>query len=88
MLRFRHTFIAKVTPAGVSDALMQQVVGYEMTSAGITDRYTHTFPIKDVLEVIDCLVYEESILVLLLCWWLFCRNNHIHKIYGSLVMHI
>jgi len=49
----RHTFITKVRSAGVNDTLLQQVVGHEMTSAGITDRYTHTFPIKDTLKVVD-----------------------------------
>tara|TARA_R110002050_G_scaffold57423_2_gene128841 strand:+ start:60 stop:1355 length:1296 start_codon:yes stop_codon:yes gene_type:complete len=53
----RHTFITKARAAGVSVLLVQQVVGHEKRGAGQTDRYTHTFQLKDVLKVIDCVDY-------------------------------
>ena len=49
----RHTFITKARAAGVSDVRIQQVVGHEKKGAGQTDRYTHTFPLKDILVVVD-----------------------------------
>jgi len=55
---FRHTVITKLRSVGVPVEKVQQVIGHEKTSAGVTDRYTHTFPLKDVLGVIDSLVYE------------------------------
>ncbi|WP_299593797.1 tyrosine-type recombinase/integrase [uncultured Microbulbifer sp.] len=53
----RHTFITKARAAGVPDVLVQQVVGHEKRGAGITDRYTHTFPVKDVLCVVDAVQF-------------------------------
>jgi len=53
----RHTFITKARAAGVSNVLVQQVVGHEKSGAGQTDRYTHTFHLKDVLPVIDSIQY-------------------------------
>lgn len=53
----RHTFITKARSAGVSDALVQQVVGHEKRGAGVTDRYTHTFPLASVAKVVDCITY-------------------------------
>jgi len=53
----RHTFITKARAAGVSNVLVQQVVGHEKRGAGQTDRYTHTFHLKDVLPVVDCIKY-------------------------------
>lgn len=55
----RHTFITKARAAGVSTVLIQQVVGHEKSGAGITDRYTHSFPLKDVLVVVDAVRYGE-----------------------------
>lgn len=49
----RHTFITKARSTGVSHTLLQQVVGHEKTGAGITDRYTHDFPLSAVLCVVD-----------------------------------
>jgi integrase len=54
----RHTFITKARAAGISDVLVQQVVGHEKRGAGQTDRYTHTFQLKDVLKVVDSVTYE------------------------------
>jgi integrase len=54
----RHTFITKVRAAGISNVLVQQVVGHEKSGAGQTDRYTHTFHLKDLLPVIDNAMYE------------------------------
>ena len=53
----RHTFITKARAAGVSNVLVQQVVGHEKSGAGQTDRYTHTFHLKDVLPVVDNVSY-------------------------------
>ncbi len=53
----RHTFITKARSAGVETALVQQVVGHEKTGSGVTDRYTHTFPLKSVLLVVDLIEY-------------------------------
>jgi integrase len=53
----RHTFITKARAAGISNVLVQQVVGHEKTGAGQTDRYTHTFHLKDVLPVVDSISY-------------------------------
>lgn len=53
----RHTFITKTRAAGISNVLVQQVVGHEKRGAGQTDRYTHTFHLKDVLNVVDSIDY-------------------------------
>lgn len=53
----RHTFITKARAAGITTVLIQQVVGHEKSGAGQTDRYTHTFHLKDVLPVIDAIDY-------------------------------
>lgn len=53
----RHTFITKTRAAGISNVLVQQVVGHEKSGAGQTDRYTHTFQLKDVLKVVDSVSY-------------------------------
>jgi integrase len=57
----RHTFITKARAAGVSDVLVQQVVGHEKRGAGQTDRYTHTFQLKDVLNVVDSISFTKSL---------------------------
>jgi integrase len=54
----RHTFITKARAFGISNVLVQQIVGHEKNGAGQTDRYTHTFQLKDVLKVIDCIGYS------------------------------
>lgn len=56
----RHTFITKSRSAGASTVLVQQVVGHEKRGAGITDRYTHSFPLRDVLPVVDLVSYQRS----------------------------
>ena len=53
----RHTFITKARSAGIETVLVQQVVGHEKAGAGLTDRYTHTFPLKSVLVVVDSIDY-------------------------------
>ena len=53
----RHTFITKARSVGVEAVLVQQVVGHEKSGAGLTDRYTHTFPLKAVLSVVDSIDY-------------------------------
>ncbi|WP_432474876.1 tyrosine-type recombinase/integrase [Amphritea sp. HPY] len=55
----RHTFITKARAAGMTNVLVQQVIGHEKTGAGMTDRYTHTFQLKDVLQVVDAVDYGE-----------------------------
>ncbi|MCP3684805.1 MAG: DUF3258 domain-containing protein [bacterium] len=56
----RHTFITKARAATPNTALIQQVVGHEKTGAGMTDRYTHSFQMKDVLPVVDKVDYRSS----------------------------
>ncbi len=53
----RHTFITKARSAGVETVLVQQVVGHAKSGAGLTDRYTHTFPLKAVFTVVDSVDY-------------------------------
>ncbi|WP_157117944.1 DUF3258 domain-containing protein [Oceanicoccus sagamiensis] len=53
----RHTFITKARSAGVSVDKVQQVVGHEKKGSGVTDRYTHRFPLGDVLDVVDVIKY-------------------------------
>ncbi len=53
----RHTFITKARASGISDVLVQQVVGHEKKGAGQTDRYTHTFQLKEILKVVDSVRY-------------------------------
>lgn len=53
----RHTFITKARAIGMSNVLVQQIVGHEKSGGGQTDRYTHTFQLKDVLKVVDCIQY-------------------------------
>ncbi len=55
---FRHTFITRSRSVGNPVDHVQQVVGHEVTSAGVTDRYTHRQPLKAVLDVVDKVVYE------------------------------
>jgi integrase len=52
---FRHTFITKIRTEGKFDlALLQQIVGHEISKAGITDNYTHSSAsIKRLAIVID-----------------------------------
>jgi len=55
---FRHTVVSKSRAAGNQTDHVQQVVGHEKVSSGITDRYTHTYPLDSVLNVIDKISYE------------------------------
>ncbi|ABZ78606.1 integrase family protein [Shewanella halifaxensis HAW-EB4] len=53
---FRHTFITKLMNEGVQVNLLQQVVGHEISSFGITSNYTHkSTELKHVLPVVDLL---------------------------------
>lgn len=56
---FRHTVITMARSKGISLDKIQQVIGHEKTSAGITDRYTHEFPLKELQEVIESIDYEK-----------------------------
>tara|TARA_R110001583_G_scaffold7448_3_gene36865 strand:+ start:277 stop:1365 length:1089 start_codon:yes stop_codon:yes gene_type:complete len=53
----RHAFITKSRSAGVETVLVQQVVGHEKTGAGVTDRYTHSFQLRELLSVVDAIDY-------------------------------
>lgn len=57
---FRHTFITKIRTEGKFDlALLQQIVGHEISKAGITDNYTHSSAsIKRLAEVVDTLRFN------------------------------
>ena len=58
---FRHTFITKLMNEGVQINLLQQVVGHEISSFGITGNYTHkSTELKHVLPVVDKLVITEE----------------------------
>lgn len=51
---FRHTFITKLMNDGVPVNNLQQVVGHEISSFGITGNYTHkATSIKNLVEVVD-----------------------------------
>ncbi|MFC0117780.1 DUF3258 domain-containing protein [Pseudoalteromonas xiamenensis] len=53
---FRHTFITKLMNDGVPVNNLQQVVGHEISSFGITSNYTHkATSIKSLVEVVDAL---------------------------------
>ncbi|WP_264650500.1 tyrosine-type recombinase/integrase [Candidatus Symbiopectobacterium sp. NZEC151] len=50
----RHTFISNAIATVGNSSLVQFVVGHSRTqSLGITARYTHTPPLKDLLRVVD-----------------------------------
>jgi len=50
----RHTFISRAVASGTNAALVQFVVGHSRTqSLGITARYTHRPPLRDLLPVVD-----------------------------------
>lgn len=52
----RHTFISTAIASVSNAALVQFVVGHSRTQAlGITSRYTHRPPLKDLLCVVDCI---------------------------------
>lgn len=54
---FRHTFITKLMNEGVQVNLLQQVVGHEISSFGITGNYTHkSTELRNVLPIVDKLV--------------------------------
>jgi len=59
----RHTFITKARAAGLSNVLVQQVVGHEKTGAGQTDRYTHTFSLSDIVKVVDSVTFSGKSLL-------------------------
>ncbi|WP_394391010.1 tyrosine-type recombinase/integrase [Shewanella woodyi] len=54
---FRHTFITKSRSHGVELGLLQEVVGHEKFESGITRRYTHSYPLKALLTVVDNIQY-------------------------------
>jgi integrase len=54
----RHSFITRSRGAGNPLDQIQQVVGHEKASIGITDRYSHIQPLKIVLDVVDKVGYE------------------------------
>jgi len=56
---FRHTFITQSLGAGNLNGHLQQVVGHRKTSEGETSKYTHTFPLREVLAVVDVISYEK-----------------------------
>ena len=51
---FRHSVITKIRSHGITDALLQKVVGHE-TKKSITDRYTHEYAVKNLIHVVECL---------------------------------
>lgn len=53
----RHTVVTKARGANFEEALIQQIVGHEKTSAGVTDAYTHSFTSQQLLPVIQAITY-------------------------------
>jgi integrase len=53
---FRHTLITKALSKNQT-INVQQVVGHEKQNMGTTSRYLHAQPLKEVLNVIDCITY-------------------------------
>lgn len=52
----RHTFISEAIAKTQNAALVQFVVGHSRTQLlGITARYTHRPPLKDLLPIVDCI---------------------------------
>ncbi len=51
---FRHSVITKIRSHGITDALLQKVVGHE-TKKSITDRYTHEYAVENLIHVVECL---------------------------------
>jgi integrase len=58
---FRHWVITQARAKVGKDALIQQVVGHEKTSAGATDRYTDDMPIRELKTVIECLDFNRVV---------------------------
>lgn len=54
---FRHTFITKARSKGTELGLLQAVVGHEQSQAGITQKYTHGYPLSELWGVVDCVSY-------------------------------
>ncbi|WP_220720264.1 tyrosine-type recombinase/integrase [Agarivorans litoreus] len=50
---FRHTFITKVQAKGITTSLFQTVVGHQKSELGISQRYTHEIPVKELFAVVD-----------------------------------
>ncbi|WP_153914678.1 site-specific integrase [Shewanella sp. TC10] len=54
----RHTFITKALQKNVQPQLVQEIVGHDKSQGlGITARYTHRFPLKELIKVIDIITY-------------------------------
>lgn len=54
---FRHSFITNLRASGANDTQVQQIVGHERTSAGLTDNYTHRITIADLKPIIELIKY-------------------------------
>lgn len=60
---FRHTFISNIRNNHSFDlALLQQVVGHELSNGGITDKYTHkSADLRRLAEVVNSFNFRETI---------------------------
>ena len=56
---FRHTFVTKSRGGDNASDKVQQVVGHEKISVGETDRYTHNYQLKELLNVVDCIAFKN-----------------------------
>ena len=56
---FRHTFITKSRAENSQVDKVQQVVGHEKIHFGVTDRYSHTYDIIQILDVVDKVSFAE-----------------------------
>lgn len=59
---FRHTFISNIRNNHIFDlSLIQQIVGHELSTGGITDKYTHGgASLKRLVEVVDSLFISQD----------------------------
>jgi integrase len=55
---WRHTVVTQLRGSGANDPQVQQIVGHEKTGAGITDRYTHRFPLPLLKPIVEKINYD------------------------------
>lgn len=53
----RHTFVTILRGSGATDVQVQQIVGHEKTSAGVTDRYTKRFTVTQLTPIVELIDY-------------------------------
>lgn len=56
----RHTFVTKSRSKYGNLNNIRQVTGHKFEDDGVTGVYTHESPLKELLEVVDCVAYEDD----------------------------